>query len=236
MKLALLGYPIDHSLSPALYKEFLQDKLTCYELLSCSSPAAIPSLKDLASRLDGLNITTPYKKHFLNEVVIPRSAVKELGAINTLSFTPQGVLATNTDMLAVEEILKNYQKEFPQLSLLLLGSGVMAKMTELISKELGIKLQQFSRSTHPDLSAIDLTGYRVNDAQNIIINACSRSFVFTGRISPHDIFWDYNYSFSPHASTLPGQVKSYQDGQAMLRLQALAAIKFWQETNPKLKC
>lgn len=236
MKLALLGYPIEHSLSPTLYKKYLQENLTSYELLSCPSPAEIPSLENLAARFDGINITTPYKKHFMGLVSVNRSIVNELGAINTLSFCPEKVLATNTDILAVEEILKNYQQQFPKLALLLLGDGVMAKMTELISKELGIKLQKFSRSTHPSLSTIDLTAYRIHDVQNIVINACSREFVFTGKISPDDIFWDYNYSFSPHAQTLPSKVKFYQDGQEMLRLQALAAIKFWQETNPKLKC
>ena len=236
MKLALIGYPIDHSLSPALYKEFLKDKLESYDLLSYQNPRDLPHVRELAKKYDGINITTPYKKHFLNQVEIPSELVRELGAINTISFTESGVLATNTDALAVEDILKNYLAQFSRLHLLILGKGVMPRITQLTCERLGLSYEILSRSQAlPDLTRLDLTNYRKADAQNIVINACSRSFVFAGTIHPDEIFWDYNYSFGPHSSTLPSQVKSYVDGQELLRLQALAAIAFWAKTNPKLK-
>ncbi len=236
MKLALIGYPIDHSLSPSLYKEFLKDRLESYDLLSYQNPNDVPHVSELAKKYDGINITTPYKKHFLDQVKIPSQLVKELEAINTLSFTESGVLATNTDALAVEEILRNYQAHHPRLHLLILGKGVMARITQLICDKLGISYITLSRSPLlPDISRLDLRSYRKEDVQNIIINACSRSFIFTGMLNSEDIFWDYNYSFLPHSSTLPLQVKSYIDGQELLRLQARSAIAFWAKTNPKLK-
>lgn len=236
MKLALIGYPIDHSLSPSLYKEFLQDKLEGYDLLSYPKPDDVPHVSELAKKYDGINITTPYKKHFLEQVEIPSPLVKELGAINTLSFTSSGVLATNTDALAVEEILKNYQIQYPRLHLLILGKGVMAKITQLTCEALGVSYQILARSPElPDISRLDLRSFRKEDSQNLIINACSRSFVFSGSLDSDDIFWDYNYSFLPHSNSLPSQVKSYEDGQELLRLQAMAAIAFWAKTNPKLK-
>jgi hypothetical protein len=132
------------------------------------------------------------------------------------------------------EILKNYRAKYGELQILLLGDGVMATVTKLVAKDLKIPLLQFSRKLHGDLSALDLTEYQ-DKTQPLIINSCSRDFVFNGKVSGREIFWDYNYSFLPHQNTLPSRVLVYQDGQEMLELQAKAAIYFWREVNPKLK-
>lgn len=235
MRLGLLGYPVSHSLSPKLYQMILKDKLTSYDLFPFATEGEVPGLLYFQSKLDGLNITTPYKTHFIRDVLIDSPIVKELGAINTISFTPHGIFATNTDAVAVEEILTNYQKQYPHLHLILLGGGVMAKVTLLVARKLGIKVTQLTRHSVQDLVTIDINKYRDPAAQNLIINACSRNFTFQGIGNLNDIFWDYNYSFLPHQNSLPSRFKSYQDGQEMLELQARAAVKFWSETNPKLK-
>lgn len=235
MKLGLLGYPIAHSLSPKLYQMILGDKLTSYELFAFPKASDVPSLSEFSQKIVGLNITTPYKTHFMKDVIIESPLVKEIGAINTIAFTDQGFFATNTDVIAVEEILQNYKIKYPSLHLILLGSGVMANMTMLVAQKLKISFEQLARKTHGEISSLDLLSRRNPHAQNIVINACSRDFVFRGEISQDDIFWDYNYAFLPHQNTIPSRVKSYQDGQEMLELQARAATNFWFEMNPKLK-
>ncbi len=236
MKLGLLGYPITHSLSPKLYQTFLESELESYELFSYPNPSDVPALSYFASKLDGLNITAPYKKHFIKQIEIHSSLVKTIGAINCLAFPADGrIVGTNTDVLAVVEILKNYLTNYPALNIILLGDGVMANVTKLVAADLKISLSQFSRKTHPDLSRLDIASLKKNDTQTLIINSCSRDFIFQGPLSGDEIFWDYNYSFLPHQNSLPSQVKTYQDGQEMLNLQAKASIKFWKEVIPKLK-
>jgi hypothetical protein len=94
---------------------------------------------------------------------------------------------------------------------------------------LNIPLAQFSRKNHHNLANLDLTTLSLEGIQLLIINSCSRDYVFKGRTTGDEIFWDYNYSFIPHQNSLPSLVKLYQDGQDMLELQAKAAIKFWKE-------
>lgn len=234
MKLGLLGFPVTHSLSPKLYEKFLGSDLTSYELFSYETPDLIPSLSFFADKLDGLNITSPYKTHFMKEILIHSDLVKSLGAVNTLAFTLNGVVGTNTDLIAVVEILKNYLKEYGDIEISLLGDGVMAGLTKIVAKDLKIPVRQYSRKTHPDFAHLDLS--KINqDIQQVVINSCSRDFVFQGKLKGEEIFWDYNYSFLPHQNTLPKVVMAYHDGQEMLELQAKAAIKFWKEVNPKLK-
>lgn len=234
MKLGLLGYPIIHSLSPKLYRDFLGHRLTSYELFSFSEKREVPPLSFFQKRLDGLNITSPYKNHFIDQVTIPSPLVRKIGAVNTLAFADEKIFATNTDLVAVEEILKRYKKQYPELELVILGDGVMGQMTALVAENLCLPLRQLSRRTHPHIEQMDFSFLSNGKSQILIINACSRAFKLQGQFTGNELFWDYNYNFPSHQHII-GQVKSYNDGQELLELQARAAIKFWNEVIPKLK-
>jgi shikimate dehydrogenase len=228
MRLALLGYPIQHSLSPRIYRELLGKELESYELLEIQQASSIPSLNELATKLEGLSITSPYKRHFFGQVTVTNPLVNKLGALNTLSFSRTGIYGTNTDMVAVESLLKKYRSEIKDLQLVILGSGSMAKLTILVADALGINYQQFARSQGDDVTKLDLSRQQM---PLLVINACSRDFIFNGKLPASALFWDYNYSFLPHQTTLPSLVKSYIDGEEMLRLQAIEAVNFWRETQ-----
>jgi shikimate dehydrogenase len=228
MKLALLGYPISHSQSPDLYKKFLGDQLESYELLEIENSIDVPTISELASRFDGLSITSPHKKLFFGEVIVPSPIVRELKAINTISFTRSGVHGTNTDVTAVETILLRMKTQKKNLELIILGDGVMSRVTILVARSLQIPFEQYSRKKGDDITHLNLGDQRANPT--VVINTCTRDFIFKGQLHPELIFWDYNYSFLPHQNTLPSRVKEYRDGMEMLRLQALAAIEFWSAT------
>lgn len=234
MRLGLLGFPIDHSQSPDLYRQLLKDQLDSYELFSYSNRDLIPPLEYFAAKLNGLNITSPFKEHFFTQINIESEIVKTLGAVNTLAFTSTGVRGTNTDLLAVMEILNNYQRLYSTLNVLLFGNGVMARITKIVATSLQIPVTQFFRKANADLENLDLAPFHTPNVQNLVINACSRDFVFKGNFYGDEIFWDYNYSFLPHQTTLPLKIKSYHDGREMLILQARAAINFWLQYIPKL--
>lgn len=228
MKLGLLGYPIAHSLSPELYRKILGVELESYTLFPYQSSSQIPSIRFFAEKLNGLNVTSPYKKHFLKEVIIQDKFIEELQAINTIAFCRDQYFATNTDYLAVIEILKNYAKTFSQIKVLLLGDGSMANLTLKACSQLHIPAQQFSRRLTQNFHALDLRPYNDSKHQTIVVNSCSRDFIFQGTVEGQEIFWDYNYSFSPHENSLPGKFQAYHDGKEMLELQAREAVKFWK--------
>lgn len=226
MRLALIGKSISHSGSPALYQKLLGPQIN-YDLLDIPSESELPSLEDLSLRYEGINITSPYKRFYFHEVIVVDEVVRSLGAINTISFNGEGIYATNTDVLAVRQILQEYLKTYSHLKVVLLGSGVMAQVTQLVCQELGLGLLSFSRSQQIHLATLDLRPLQMDGEQTLIINSCSREFVFQGECSGQEIFWDYNYDFIPHQTTLPLRVKHYQDGREMLALQAQAARDFW---------
>lgn len=228
MRLGLIGKSISHSLSPSIYKNLIAPSIT-YDLLDFNSAQDLPSLSDLAKKYDGLNITSPYKRHYFNEVIITDESVATLGAVNALSFHPEGVFATNTDYIAVDLLMEKYLKRDSQLRVVILGDGVMAQITQLICKKWGVEFSLLNRKRTPDLATFDFRRLDNSTKQLLIINACSRDYILSGKFSGQELFWDYNYNFLPHQNTLPSLVKEYQDGQEMLLCQAQAAVDFWRK-------
>ncbi len=235
MKLALLGFPIIHSKSPYLYRKHLGAELEIYDLISVEDPRHLPSLEELSKKYNGLNITSPYKEAYFNQVKIDHLKTKDIGAINTISFSSTGWFGINTDLMAVDLLIKKYIFDYPNIFFIILGNGVMARMTKIVLSDLKLPYHNFFRSKHGDLSDLDLTGFRDPLKKLMVINTCSRSFVFKGKLHPDTIFWDFNYSFSPHEELIPKKVKLYIDGLEMLDLQAQEAIRFWKtKSKPNL--
>jgi shikimate 5-dehydrogenase len=232
MKLGLLGYPINHSKSPVLYKKLLGRKLTSYKLFPFEKEIQIPPLSFFSEILDGLNITSPYKAHFFDQVVVESSIVKSLGAINTIAFSSQGCFGTNTDLLAVLKILKEFKSSYQKIKVILLGDGVMGNLSKIVLEELDVPYIQLSRRLYEKFSELDLSFYHDESFQTIVINSCSRDFVFKGKFQGHEVFWDYNYSFRPHEDFLPNKVKSYHNGRKLLLYQAQEAVNFWNQYLP----
>lgn len=226
LALALVGKNISHSLSPKMYKKILKDSFQ-YHLLDFSKERDIPSLGDLFSKyaLTGLSITSPYKLHFLCEVTIEDPRVKEINIINCIKKQNDTFLATNTDLLATEEILKGLIKNYSFQYFILLGSGPMSHMSQVILKQLHIPFLNLNRKEHGPLENLDLRDF----PNCLVLNACSRDFVFRGELGKNSVFWDYNYSFSDHEDFFrkKKQHVTYIDGQEMLYKQAKFAAYFW---------
>ncbi|MFG1516028.1 hypothetical protein ABMA71_15530, partial [Halobacteriovorax sp. ZH3_bin.1] len=124
LKLGLLGKNIQHSKSPEIYNELFDGQVE-YSLLDINDEKNIPQLEEIFSNLQGLSITAPYKKHFLNDVSLEES-VKEIGAINCIKYDGTQFFGTNTDYLAAKEIILN--NSYEQKEIIMLGDGAMTNM------------------------------------------------------------------------------------------------------------
>ena len=81
-KFALVGRDIAHSKSPEMYRKLISPSVI-YDLLDFQSSSEIPSAQALLNISDGINITSPYKKHFLGEIELTKTAA-QIGAVNCL--------------------------------------------------------------------------------------------------------------------------------------------------------
>ncbi len=233
IKLGLIGKNIQHSLSPAIYKKIFGPGVS-YDLLDFQSETDIPPVAEIFQSYDGINITSPYKKHFLSQVELTENA-RELGAINCLKKNGDKIIGENTDYLAIVDILKNWLAKEKKLNVVLFGDGVMASVTEAALKNLGLTYKAYSRKKTPAFSQLNLKeAHNQTDGTLLVINTCAREFVFDGILPKECIFWDYNYNFEPHHKLSSG-IKLYQDGREMLELQAQYAVAFWSFIKDSFK-
>ena len=201
-----------------------------YSLIDIDNETHIPSLPELFDRykLQGLSITYPYKKHFIKVVNYEDPLIESLAAINCVYRSADDFWATNTDFLAALQLIKTKYMSLYE-NFVILGSGNMANVFEVAFKKLDVDYISLNRRKDGDLNLIDYQDKlsELNIEESLIINTCSRDFVFNPPIPLKCGFWDMNYSFSPHQK-LEQKGLRYFEGVDLLREQAKSALQFWR--------
>lgn len=219
LKLALIGKDISHSCSEQIYSSLLQKKFS-YTLLDFQKQAEIPSLENLKNNFDGISITAPYKKFFIKDV----TNLSSLDIINTIRFKNSLIEATNTDYMAIQKILTNHLQNGIK-TIHLLGDGSMSEIVVDLLKDSPIKLLQYSRKKST-LQIFENSSEK-KDLSHLVINTCSRDYLYSGDLSSAYHFWDMNYNMNTHKDYFKSSGVNYSDGLEQLRLQASFAIDFW---------
>ena len=101
-RFGLIGHPIAHSLSPALFKAGYYGRYQ-YDLIETEDfeEAYERFLKDY----DGINVTAPFKELAVRKADILSEECRRIGAANILIKTPEGIKAHNSDYLGVRQWL-----------------------------------------------------------------------------------------------------------------------------------
>lgn len=190
---ALIGDPIEHSLSPTIHNAAFQHlKLdfvyVAFQVKKEELKDAIRGLRNL--RIHGLNVTMPHKTaiiKYLDEVDATAKAIK---SVNTILNRDGKLLGFSTDGVGALNALRNNQVEPRDKKILLLGAGGAAKaiafqlapeVEELRvlnrnrrkAKELGKFLQRkFDKKTTCKMLSSTMLEKWLKDA-DILINATS---------------------------------------------------------------
>ena len=105
-RLAVLGYPVSHSRSPAMQTAALTElglaASWSYEAIEVTPEGFEPLVRSLPDdRFAGVNVTVPHKLAALALADQASRAAREIGAANTLSFDRGRVHADNTDAVGI---------------------------------------------------------------------------------------------------------------------------------------
>ena len=125
----LVGYPIQHSLSPCMHNAAfnrlkLKAKYKLFELKSEQLPVFLANLKK--KNIFGFNVTYPYKEEILRYLNRTSPAVKEIGSANTVVVGPDGRLqGFNTDYLGFSAHLRELKVRPKKVAVI--GAGGAAK-------------------------------------------------------------------------------------------------------------
>ena len=157
-RFGLIGHPISHSLSPALFKAGYDVKYP-YELIETSD------FEEAYSRFltgyDGINVTAPFKEQAFEKADILSDECRIIKATNLLVKTPEGVKAYNSDYLGVRMWLQEVAARFSSadmqnrdsrtmsngsLKALIVGLGGAGKAAAVAAASLGMDTVLMNRS------------------------------------------------------------------------------------------
>ena len=150
MKFGLIGHPIAHSLSPALFKAGYAGRYP-YDLIE--TPDFEEAYQIFLNEYDGINVTAPFKELALKKADIISEECNLVGATNLLIKTPEGVKAHNSDYLGVREWLVarflNLQQH-QMRHVLIVGIGGAGKAAAVAARALGLETVVLNRTQYSD--------------------------------------------------------------------------------------
>lgn len=127
---ALLGDPVEHSLSPQIHNAAFQAQGLNLTYLACHvSPARLAAAIDGLDALGavGANVTIPHKQGVLALATSVSPAAQATGAANTLVRTPEGWHVDNTDVEGFLAPLRSHAAEIRDGLAIVIGAGGAAR-------------------------------------------------------------------------------------------------------------
>ena len=124
--LAVIGHPIQQSLSPLMHNTAFQVLglhylYAAYDIEPASLPTALRDMKN--SGFAGFNVTIPHKQAILPLLEDVDYEARHVGAVNTVSLQDNRLIGYNTDVYGVLKTLEPYHSEISNKDVLILGSG-----------------------------------------------------------------------------------------------------------------
>ncbi len=142
--LVLIGDPVAHSLSPALYNAAIGALgIDAVYVAVRTEKSALPHLlRALEAVGVAGNVTVPHKVSVAQLLIRVTSLAKELGAVNT--FWPEGgrLVGDNTDVRGLLDALERLEPEGPWL---VSGTGGAARAVAAAARETSVQLLVQSR-------------------------------------------------------------------------------------------
>ena len=150
-RFGLIGHPIAHSLSPALFKAGYTGKYP-YELIETADFEE--AYNRFLNGYDGTNVTAPFKELAYAKADILSEECRIIKATNLLVKTPDGIKAYNSDYLGVrmwlEEAAEGLKRTPPQphstARVLIAGTGGAGKAAAVAAASSGMNLILMNRS------------------------------------------------------------------------------------------
>ena len=150
-KFGLIGHPIAHSLSPALFKAAYDGKYA-YDLIEGEDFET--SYRRFIEEYDAINVTAPFKEAAFAKADILSEECASTGATNLLVKTPEGIKAYNSDFLGVRMWLSEVTEDQKGVKILIVGLGGAGKAAAAAAESLGMDVIRMNRTvrdsqTHP---------------------------------------------------------------------------------------
>tara|TARA_Y100001970_G_C14246733_1_gene868869 strand:+ start:3131 stop:3946 length:816 start_codon:yes stop_codon:yes gene_type:complete len=147
---AVIGNPIEHSMSPILhnwiFKKLMIKAQYSKILVELNNlPRILENIRN--SKLHGINVTIPYKEQIINFIDDINPRAKEIGSINCIMYSQGKLVGNNTDWFGFSKALINNKISIQNRDVIVLGAGGTAKSIIYASKQLGARSIKIANRT-----------------------------------------------------------------------------------------
>jgi shikimate dehydrogenase len=260
---AVIGNPVEHSLSPAIHAEFA--RATGQDIVYGKILAPLDGFRAAAFRFrdeggKGLNVTLPFKHEAWHLAGLRSGFALAAGAVNTLTFHGGEVIGDNTDGIGlVRDLTQNLKVPLRGRRVLLMGAGgasygvvepLLREQPELMvvanrTLEKAITLVgHFVQFQHYAAQGLTARSYEaLAGAQfDLVINATSAGLANAmpplpaGIFAPGAMAYDMVYAKrTPFMAFAQEQGARVSDGLGMLVEQAAESFFIWRGVFPETR-
>jgi len=252
-KYLVIGNPIGHSLSPKLHNHWIKknniDAVYDKKQLN-ENDIEGTILKVRNGEIDGINVTTPFKKSVISYLDQLTPLANEAQSVNTIYKEKNKVIGHNTDIGGFELGLKRINYNVKNKKVFILGAGGVVSSIILALKKMGaskIILSNRTKEKAEDLkkiySDLEIIDWGETPDFNVIINATSLGLKNHDEIKldytdmgSNKLFYDVIYNprqtkFLSKAKQLGNQI---ENGKMMFVYQAHQAFTIWHKIMPEI--
>ena len=253
----VIGNPVAHSKSPTIHAAFALQTGQDIVYERCLAPVdgfAATVRQLVASGYSGANVTVPFKLEAAALATTLSERARAAGAVNTLSFTPSGIVGDNTDGAGlVGDILRNAGVAIAGRRVLLVGAGGAARGAILpllqqgprqlvIANRTAASAENLAASFNSHGVPVEACTFAELDGRfDIVVNATSASLAGDLPPLPPTVFGagtlalDMMYAAdpTPFMRFAAAHGASARDGLGMLVEQAAEAFFVWRGVRPQ---
>ncbi|MFB6203835.1 MAG: shikimate dehydrogenase [Candidatus Nanohaloarchaea archaeon] len=146
----LIGYPVEHSLSPEMQETGLEElgingRYCLYPVEDGDVEQALKGA--FALGIDGLNVTIPHKQAVAESEMVETSELAErIGAVNTVEFTDNGIRGYNTDARGARRALERHEVDIEGSEAVVVGAGGASRAISFMLADSGAEVSIANRT------------------------------------------------------------------------------------------
>ena len=251
-KYAVIGNPINHSLSPILHNHWLKENNinAIYDKIKLEENQIKNFINKIKKKeLAGCNVTVPFKKSVIPFLDKLSFEANQTQSVNTIILKDDLLIGHNTDIVGFQKAIKSLKYTIKDKRIFILGAGGVTPSIIFALNKMGVSEITISNRTKEkaeklkeQFQNISVTEWGKLPDFDVIINATSLGLnnetinLDFSNIKDDKLFYDviYNPSETNFLKECRKLGNKIDNGKLMFIYQAFEAFKLWHGIEPKI--
>ena len=251
-KYAVIGNPIDHSLSPILHNHWIKENNinAIYDKIKLEENQIKNFINKIKKKeLAGCNVTVPFKKSVIPFLDKLSFEAKQTQSVNTIILKDDLLIGHNTDIVGFQKAIESLKYTINDKRIFILGAGGVTPSIIFALNKMGVSEITISNRTKEkaeklkeQFQNISVTEWGKLPDFDVIINATSLGLnnetinLDFSNIKDNKLFYDVIYNPSETNFLKEGKKlgNKIDNGKLMFIYQAFEAFKLWHMIEPQI--